>query len=83
MSGFRQRAVQNNMQRIIGHLFDTDGLQYLETMARYSPRSQKAIEATSQLVGRAIPNVLSVPAANGNNPLSGPRGTQLLPEAVN
>ena len=60
LSGTRARMVQNNMSRIVGHLFEPDGLQYLEAMAKYSPGSQRAIEATAQAVGRAVaPSLVS------------------------
>ncbi len=59
LGGTRQRVVQSNVGRIVDHLFSPDGLQYLEAMSTYSPRSQRAIEATAQLVTRASPSLLA------------------------
>lgn len=68
LGGVRQSFVQGNVQRIVGHLFTPDGMQYLEAMARYSPGSQRAIEATSQAVTRAGSRILLGSGANDSSP---------------
>lgn len=75
LGGVRQRMVQSNVNRIVGHLFSPDGLQYLEAMSAYSPTSQRAIEATSQLLGR-----LAGPSIAGPG-LSAPSQSNLLQPA--
>lgn len=76
LSGVRQRMVEGNVQRIVGHLFSPDGLQYLEAMSRYSPGSLRALEATSQAVSRVSPNLLGSPSTTENNPLSARSGAR-------
>jgi Mannosyl-glycoprotein endo-beta-N-acetylglucosaminidase len=71
---------QRNLQQIVGRLFSPDGLQYLRAMSAYSPKSLRAIQATSQLIARALPNVLSVPT--NNNPALAPPEIQSSLTAV-
>lgn len=74
--------VQRNMQSIIQRLFSPDGLQYLAGMASVPPGGQKAISATAQLIGRAMPSLLPAQSNAGSGPLGAPVGNPLLPGGV-
>lgn len=79
LSGAREGAVQGNTRRIVGALFDGDGLKYLEAMAQYAPGSLKAGNATARLLARAAPPMIGAPATAASGQSPPPPANQLMP----